>query len=917
MNKMIDFIFRPKKNPNYEVLKKDGIYDALRLALIITPLFIIAITSTLLVSFTWTDAYIKAAHQNEYRLFYSCVIVCEVLYEILLLYINRNYDERYHLLPRVNIFMMIMLLWYATNIARLDYMSYGSKMTPIIFMVMSMCIPFSLYLDVRAYLLISLVSNTAIVHLYLLDGVDAAFNQSNLGDFIYFVSVQFLLGMVVYYYKYSVKESYLEQEAQKEEIRKLNLAQNTFFSNMSHEIRTPINTIIGLNEMILRQNASPEINEDAENIAAASKMLLHLINDILDMSKFETGKMELTLSPYRPGDMLSDIVGMLWIKAKEKNLAFSVDVSPDLPVELLGDEMRIKQILINVLNNAIKYTSEGSVSLQIQCDKDNNDGVLVSYAISDTGMGIKSESIPYLFTAFKRVDTQKNKYIEGTGLGLSIVKQFVDLMGGKITVNSVYTKGSTFIIEIPQKIVRDEPVGELDVLNRKRAHEDHTYVKSFEAPEAKVLVVDDTAANLLVVSKLLRETKINLTMASSGPEALEKTLEDAYHVILMDHKMPGMDGIECMHAIRSQTGGLCRDAKIIALTANAGSDTKDMYYREGFDGYLMKPVTGEELENTVYRALPKDIVTVTGTADNLADESTAWVTAHRKKERVKVTTDSVADIPEVFLKRYNIAQIPHMVKTKHGLFKDGLEIDTDGLLSFMKDTGEAVETLPPSVEDYTSFFSKQLDEANNIIHVSISEQLINSGCPAAKKSANDFGNVTVIDSGHLSSALGLMAIAAARMADEGLSAESIAARLEEIKKHTHTCFIVDSLDFLARQGHVSETGRLLADAFMAHPVLSLRKGKTVISRFYFGSKEHVWRKFIASTFRVPGVIDRRVLFITYAGMSEKELEQVREMVKEKVPFDDIYLQKASPAIAASCGPGTFGLLFFTSYEENS
>ena len=271
MKRMIDFIFRPKSNPNYEVLKKDGVYDALRLALIITPLFIMAIGSTLLVSFTWTDSYIKSGLQDDYRFYYTCVLVFEILYAVLLLFIRKNYDERYHLLPRVNIFMMAMLLWYATNIARLDYMTYGNRMTPIIFMVMSICIPFTLYLDVRVYLVITLISNLLIIRLYLLDGIDAAFNQSNLGDFLYFSSVQVLLGMVVYYYKYSAKESVLEQEAQKEEIRKLNLAQSTFFSSMSHEIRTPINTIIGLNEMILRQNASPEINEDAENIQAASK----------------------------------------------------------------------------------------------------------------------------------------------------------------------------------------------------------------------------------------------------------------------------------------------------------------------------------------------------------------------------------------------------------------------------------------------------------------------------------------------------------------------------------------------------------------------------------------------------------------------------------------------------------------------
>lgn len=207
-----------------------------------------------------------------------------------------------------------------------------------------------------------------------------------------------------------------------EKVEKLNLSQNRFFSNMSHEIRTPINTIIGLNEMILRENISDEVAEDAANISSASKMLLHLINDILDMSKLESGQMQLTPTVYRPGDMLSEIVGMLWLRAKEKGLEFRMNVAPDLPAELTCDEVRISQILINVLNNAIKYTKEGSVSLSVQCGERNGTALNVIYTVTDTGKGIKKEDIPYLFTAFRRVDETQNRHIEGTGLGLSIVQ---------------------------------------------------------------------------------------------------------------------------------------------------------------------------------------------------------------------------------------------------------------------------------------------------------------------------------------------------------------------------------------------------------------------------------------------------------------------------------------------------------------
>jgi DegV family protein with EDD domain len=559
------------------------------------------------------------------------------------------------------------------------------------------------------------------------------------------------------------------------------------------------------------------------------------------------------------------------------------------------------------MDNAINYAGKGT-TIEVSAEQQPD---CWHFTFKDNGIGIPAKHLPRIFERFYRIDKGRSREMGGTGLGLSIVKQFVDLMGGKITVNSVYTKGTTFIIEIPQKIIVDEPVGEFDVLSRKRASEEHIYVQSFEAPDAKVLVVDDTAANLMVVSKLLRDTRINLELVSSGKEALDKTLENFYHVILMDHKMPGMDGIECMHAIRAQVGGQCQDSKIIALTANAGSDTKEMYFREGFDGYLMKPVTGEELENTVYHALPKNIVTVTGTAQELAEESTAWVREHKKKKRIKVTTDSVADIPAEFLEQYDIAMIPHMVKTSHGLFKDGLEIETSGLISYMEGSDESVETLAPSVEEYSNFFSKQLDEANNVIHISISSRILNSGYTAAKKAAADFGNVTVIDSGHLSSSQGLMAVVAARFADEGKDVESISVGLETLKKRVHTSFIVESLDYLVRQKYVSEQGGYLADAFMAHPVLVLKKGKMVLSRFYFGSRERAWKKYIAAIFRVSGSIDHRFMFITYAGMTTRDLERVRELVEEKMKFDKIFIQKASPAIAASCGPGTFGLLFFT------
>jgi len=725
------------------------------------------------------------------------------------------------------------------------------------------------------------------------------------------IGVGIMLYLVVIFLARIYDHERLMAKTQAKEIEELSRSQNQFFSSMSHEIRTPINTIIGLNEMILRENISEEVNENAVNIQAASKMLLHLINDILDMSKFSSGQMVLANTAYRTGDMLSDIVGMLWIRAKEKNLEFHVDVAPELPAELVGDEVRIKQILINILNNAIKYTKAGSVTLSIECEQRKEGIATVIYSVTDTGIGIKKENIPYLFTAFKRVDEERNRYIEGTGLGLSIVKQFVDLMGGKITVNSVYTKGSTFIIEIPQQMVSDEKIGNFGAEKKNAAEWRSNYHQRFEAPQAKVLVVDDTEANLMVVEKLLRATKVLVTTAGSGQEALRQTLDTPYDVILMDHMMPEMDGIECLHRIRDQIGGQCKASKIVALTANAGSEMQSFYAKEGFDGYIVKPFSGDELEAELQRLLPKDLVTVLGTNDDILNESMSWIQDHQKKAAVAVTTESVADLPREIIEKYHIGVIQHMVVTEQGIFRDGLEIDTRGLLSYMEDERVTVQTGAPGVEEHEAFFAEQLQRANNVIHISISSKVEKSGCPTAKEAAGAFDNVTVFDTGHLSSGQGLMAIAACRMADEGMGPEEILRALEEMKQRVHTSFVVDNLDYLARAKQVNSFISKFTKAFMIHPVLTLKNGKMQVTGSYFGSRDQAWRSYISSALRVSGEIDRSILFVTYVGISQKDLEKIKAEVERKEHFEKICFQKASPAIAVNCGPGTFGLLFCT------
>lgn len=696
-------------------------------------------------------------------------------------------------------------------------------------------------------------------------------------------------------------------QKQKKEIEELNQAQNRFFSSMSHEIRTPINTIIGLNEMILREDVSDEVAADARSIQGASKMLLTLINDILDMSKIESGKMDIVPVTYDVGEMLSEIVNMIWVRARKKGLEFHVDVDQSIPSQLYGDEVRIKQILINVLNNAVKYTSEGSVTLSIQCKKQKNGHAQISYSVTDTGMGIKKESIPFLFSAFKRVDEEKNRYIEGTGLGLSIVKQLVELMDGEIAVNSVYTKGSTFVITVPQEIVGEAEIGELNLEARHALNARQHYKQCFEAPKAQILIVDDNETNLMVEEKLLRDTKVNIDTVLSGAECLKKTLQKRYDVIFMDHLMPGMDGIECLQKIRKQIGGLNQNTPVVILTANAGGENQALYRREGFDGYLLKPVSGIQLETELLRHLPKELVHMMKSGSSVGVVETP-VLAHRKKLPIMISTDSASDLPKNLVGKYQIAVIPYRVFTEGGEFLDGEETETDGILSYLGEKGKNVHSKPPEVADYEKFFAEQLTKAQYIIHIAFAKNA-SKAYENALEASKTFGNVIVIDSGHLSSGMGLMTLCAAECAANGMTSDAIVKEMENIKRLVKTSFIVTDTEYLAQTQRVSQKIHAFCRAFMIHPVIVLKDSSMKVGMLRIGTRDYAWKKYIESSLNPRGAIDKKVLFITYAGLTAGELNEIKKQVKMKVPFEHIICQKASPAVATNCGPGTFGLIF--------
>lgn len=709
------------------------------------------------------------------------------------------------------------------------------------------------------------------------------------------------------------EESKISAE-QKKEIEELNRAENNFFSSMSHEIRTPINTIIGLNEMILRGDIPDDIAENARNIQGASKMLLSLINDILDLSKIRSGKMEIVNVSYETAELFSEIVNMIWIKAGEKGLDFRLHIDPSIPSMLCGDEVRIKQVLINLLNNAVKYTSEGSVTLSVRCEHLDLNRVRVCYVVEDTGLGVKKENIPYLFNAFKRVDEKKNRHIEGTGLGLNIVRQLVELMDGEISVNSVYTKGSTFLVTLEQEIIDDTELGTFTMASRARIHDAEQYRQSFEAPKAHLLIVDDNDMNLLVARKLLSDTKIQIDTASSGIECLKMTQNQHYDGILMDHLMPGMDGIKCLHALRSQPGGLCQDVPVVALTANAGSDNQLLYRKEGFSGYLAKPVSGALLEAAVLSILPKELVTLTEEVSSSEIGKDILLFEQTQRMSVMVTADSVCDLPQSLREEFGISVCPYYICTDQGRFLDEVELKPDELLAYIAE-GKTGFSQPPDVEDYERFFAEKLTEAQNVIHITMAKH-VSEGYNNAVEAAKSFENVTVIDSGHLSSSMGLAVLYAASMAENHATKDEIVEAVEKVQRHISSAFIIDRTHMMCRSGKISKKIQVLCDALLLHPVIVLRRSKMVVGSMIIGNFAHVTRRYIRKVFMNTGNIDRRVLFITYAGLTDRRLHYIQDLVQQYCPFERVYLQKASSAISSNCGPGSFGLLFMKKNEAS-
>lgn len=429
------------------------------------------------------------------------------------------------------------------------------------------------------------------------------------------ILVAAILGIAIKYQVYiynQQQKKMLEQEKQLRDAMSLsdksNAAKTDFLVRMSHEIRTPINAVLGMDEMILRESNDETILGYATNIQSAGQLLLAVINDVLDFSKIESGKLELIPAEYSIQQMMNDCYNMIVMRAEKKNLLLEIHNDPNMPSRLIGDEIRVRQMIINLLTNAVKYTSAGKITMTLGFQRVSDDKIILKVSVRDTGMGISPENQQELFSDFNRLDETNTRNIEGTGLGLSITKRLVDKMEGKIGVESTLGVGSIFRFEIPQQIASDIPTGRFTP-NRIITNEiSKDYHERFQAPAARILVVDDVKLNIDVLKGLLKSTRVRVDAAYSGIECLGLVQKNSYDLIFMDHVMPEMDGVQTFQYMKKLVDCPNHNVPVIALTANAMAGAKEEYTALGFADYLAKPVQSDKLEQLLMEYLPADLI---------------------------------------------------------------------------------------------------------------------------------------------------------------------------------------------------------------------------------------------------------------------------------------------------------------------
>ena len=479
-------------------------------------------------------------------------------------------------------------------------------------------------------------------------------------------------------------------------VKAANDAQSSFLSTVSHEIRTPINAIMGMNEIIIRETDDKQIERYALEIKDSSRTLLSLVNDLLDSSRLDADRLKIIPVEYDLSSSISDLANMISSRVKEKNRNFFINVSDELPHMLFGDEIRIKQCVLNLLTNAVKYTESGSITLNVDFETVNRGSIILRFQVIDTGIGMKEEDLAHLYDRFSRFDEKKNRNIEGTGLGMNIVNRLLALMGTKLEVRSIYGKGSDFSFGVHQGVINWAPIGDYNSMYEKSIIAQKKYHEKLRAPAARVLIVDDMQVNLTVFKGLLKKTEIQIDAALSGKTAIEMVKKNSYDIVFLDHRMPKMDGIETLINIRELKNNPNHSIPYIALTANAISGARELYINAGFTDYLSKPIDSTELENLLIEYLPVELVELQSSDDDLYESSGSTSGADSNSSRTD--GDTASDNADDFEK-----QLHEVLQNLEGIdYKLAIEncLDDETLTEAIQDFLQSLETKPAEIERY-------------------------------------------------------------------------------------------------------------------------------------------------------------------------------------------------------------------------
>ena len=481
-----------------------------------------------------------------------------------------------------------------------------------------------------------------------------------------------------------------------------NDAQSSFLSTVSHEIRTPINAIMGMNEIIIRESDNKQIERYALEIKDSSRTLLSLVNDLLDSSRLDADRLKIIPVEYDLASSISDLTNMIASRAREKNLNLFVNVNDQLPHMLFGDEIRVKQCVLNLLTNAVKYTESGSITMNVDFETVNRGSIVLRFQVIDTGIGMKEEDLAHLFDRFSRFDEKKNRNIEGTGLGMNIVNRLLALMGTSLEVHSIYGRGSDFSFGVHQGVINWDPIGDYNSMYEKSQKAGKTYHEKLRAPAARLLIVDDMQVNLTVFKGLLKKTEIQIDTALSGKTAIEMIKKNTYDMVFLDHRMPKMDGIETLINIRELSNNPNRNIPYVALTANAIAGARELYINAGFTDYLSKPIESAELENLLIEYLPKDLVELQiSYEEDFSSESTDApddVSGHGTAAALSSDAPAADDGEESYEDKMH-----RILQNLEGIdYKIAIEncIDDETLIEAMNDFLQSLETKPSEIERY-------------------------------------------------------------------------------------------------------------------------------------------------------------------------------------------------------------------------